>query len=84
MSATFRPSEWFGRAPPRDRVVDRVLPALAVFGAGLLVGVGAALVLAPKPGRELRQDVARTVNQLGETVREQFSHHEPEPAGQAA
>jgi hypothetical protein len=30
---------------------------LGTFGVGLLVGAGIALLLAPKPGRELRQDI---------------------------
>ena len=31
--------------------------ALGTFGVGMLVGAGVALLLAPKPGRELRQDL---------------------------
>ena len=31
--------------------------ALGTFGVGLLVGAGIALILAPKPGRELRQEL---------------------------
>jgi hypothetical protein len=34
-----------------------VLKALGTFGVGLLVGAGVALLLAPKAGRELRQDL---------------------------
>ncbi len=30
---------------------------LGTFGIGLLVGAGIALILAPKPGRELREDI---------------------------
>lgn len=30
---------------------------LGTFGVGLLVGAGIALLLAPKPGRELREDL---------------------------
>jgi gas vesicle protein len=30
---------------------------LGTFGVGLLVGAGIALMLAPKPGRELRGDI---------------------------
>jgi gas vesicle protein len=30
---------------------------LSVFGVGLLVGAGAALLFAPRPGRELREDL---------------------------
>ena len=31
--------------------------ALGTFGLGMLVGAGIALILAPKPGRELREDL---------------------------
>jgi|1185.fasta_scaffold2050635_1 gas vesicle protein len=34
-----------------------VAGTLGTFGVGLLVGAGIALMLAPKPGRELRQDL---------------------------
>jgi hypothetical protein len=36
---------------------DKLVPALALFGAGVLVGVGLGLMLAPKPGRELRDEL---------------------------
>jgi hypothetical protein len=36
---------------------DRLVPALALFGAGVLVGVGLGLMLAPKPGSALREDL---------------------------
>jgi hypothetical protein len=36
---------------------DKLVPALALFGAGVLVGVGLGLMLAPRPGRELRHDL---------------------------
>ncbi len=35
----------------------RIAETLGTFGLGLLVGAGIALVLAPKPGRELRDDL---------------------------
>jgi len=31
--------------------------ALGTFGVGLLVGAGLGLLMAPKPGRELREDL---------------------------
>jgi hypothetical protein len=34
-----------------------LLGTLGTFGIGLLVGAGVALLLAPKPGRELRGDL---------------------------
>ena len=36
---------------------EKLVPALALFGAGVLVGVGLGLMLAPKPGNELRSDL---------------------------
>lgn len=36
---------------------NRLLGSLGTFGIGLLVGVGAGLLLAPKTGSDLRQDL---------------------------
>ena len=36
---------------------SRVLQTLGTFGIGLVVGAGVALLLAPKAGSELRQDL---------------------------
>lgn len=38
-----------------------LLGTLGTFGIGLLVGAGVALLLAPKPGRELRGDLRSKV-----------------------
>jgi gas vesicle protein len=38
-----------------------LLGSLGTFGIGLLVGAGVALLLAPKPGRDLRQDIRAKV-----------------------
>ena len=57
-------------AQPRSTTVD-MLPGLAVFGTGLLVGAGVALFLAPKEGRELREDVRKGAKQLGDSINEQ-------------
>ena len=38
--------------------IDYVLPALGIFGAGLLVGAGVGLMFAPKRGEELRHDMS--------------------------
>jgi hypothetical protein len=48
--------ELVGRTPRRS-AADQVVTSLAIFGAGVLVGVGLGLMLAPKPGRELRSDL---------------------------
>lgn len=49
----------------RRSAVDVVLPALGLFGVGVLVGAGIGLMLAPKSGRELRDEL-RTRLQAGE------------------
>ncbi len=41
-------------------------PAAAAFGIGLVVGAAAALLLAPKSGAELRDDLAGKVRNLRE------------------
>lgn len=41
----------------RRSSAERMVPALALFGAGVLLGVGLGLMMAPKPGRELRDDL---------------------------
>jgi len=41
----------------RASTTDWVAPALTALGVGLLVGVGVGLLLAPKPGAELRNDL---------------------------
>lgn len=42
---------------PKNTLTDDVLPALAIFGAGMLVGASMGVLFAPKPGRELRSDI---------------------------
>lgn len=49
--------------------METVLPALGIFSAGLLVGVGLGLMLAPKSGRELRSDIGTGVQQIGTRTR---------------
>jgi hypothetical protein len=41
----------------KSSATTAVMKALGTFGVGLLVGAGVALLLAPKAGRELRQDL---------------------------
>jgi len=41
---------------------EAVVPTLTAFSVGVLVGVGIGLLLAPKPGSELREDLK---NRLG-------------------
>ena len=57
------------RAREQSTLSDTVLPALAIFGAGLLVGAGIALMTTPKTGRELRDDLQRRAGEIGDRVR---------------
>ena len=41
-----------------------MLPSLALFGAGLLVGAGLALLFAPSSGRELREELGERAADL--------------------
>ncbi len=41
----------------KESETSRLLGTLGAFGVGLLAGAGVALLLAPKPGRELRDDI---------------------------
>ena len=52
----------FHSQPQRIDLASSVLPALGVFGAGLVVGAGLGLLLAPKTGRELRHEIADTAS----------------------
>jgi len=51
----------------RSRTSD-LLPGLALFGAGVLVGAGLALFLAPVTGRELREEIGEHVSELRERM----------------
>lgn len=48
---------------------DKLVPALAIFGAGVLVGAGLGLLFAQKPGRELRGDLRERLNKGAEEVK---------------
>lgn len=41
-----------------------VMPSMALFGAGLLVGAGLALLFAPTTGRELRDELSDRAGNL--------------------
>ncbi|MBK6922944.1 MAG: YtxH domain-containing protein [Deltaproteobacteria bacterium] len=54
---------------PRRSTSDYLLPALGLFGVGVLVGAGLGLMFAPKRGAELRGDISRGVRTVGEKIR---------------
>jgi gas vesicle protein len=61
----------------RRSTTERILAGAGYFAAGLIVGVGAALLLAPKSGKGLRED-------LGEGLRRATGREKPPTDGEAA
>ena len=45
----------------RRNSAEKMLPMIGIFGAGLLVGAGVALLLSPKSGREVRDAIGGAV-----------------------
>ena len=60
-----------------DHKVARALS----FAAGVGVGIGAAILLAPASGAETRDAIRGTVHEVGEKVREQFRSSAFQPTG---
>lgn len=52
----------------RRSAVDYMVPALALFGVGVFVGTGIGLLVAPRPGRELRDDLAHRFQRAPEAI----------------
>jgi gas vesicle protein len=48
----------------KSTFTSRMLGTLGIFGCGLLVGAGAALILAPKSGSELREDLGERFRKM--------------------
>jgi YtxH-like protein len=48
--------------------ISSVLSSVGLFSAGLLVGAGAALLLAPKSGRGLREDISARLQRTREAI----------------
>lgn len=55
-----------GTPPPAS---IELMPALGIFSTGLLLGAGLALLFAPRPGAEVRHDIADKAGQLGHQAR---------------
>ena len=60
--------------------------SLAGFGIGCVVGAAVAMLLAPKSGKELREDIAERGRDLftkGRQVTDQYTGEDSEPPTQA-
>jgi hypothetical protein len=60
----------------RNSTTGDMLTAFAIFGTGMILGAGLALLFAPKAGHEIRHDIAEKVGEIGEHLRAQA----PQPA----
>lgn len=49
---------------------DYLVPALAVFGAGVVIGASVGLLYAPRSGRETRDDLSRRLQNVPQTLAE--------------
>ena len=61
-----------------------MLTAFSIFGTGMILGAGLALLFAPKPGHEIRHDIAEKVGEIGEQLHVQGPQSGPLTNGQPA
>jgi hypothetical protein len=52
----------------RRSAATYVLPAIGMFGVGILTGAGLGLLFAPRTGREMRRELGTRMNDLGHKV----------------
>jgi hypothetical protein len=71
-------SERIARAVHRQED-DTVRNALS-FAAGIALGIGAGILLAPASGEKTRSSIANKVQGVGATVRDRFSPEVKKPA----
>ena len=57
---------------PKRNNMDVILPAVSVFGAGLLVGAALGVLFAPKRGDELRGDLRHRLDNLRDRGEERY------------
>lgn len=55
----------------RSSPTGDVLTAFAIFGTGMILGAGLALLFAPKAGHQIRHDIAEKVGEMGGHLRTQ-------------
>ncbi len=48
----------------KSNAIDSVIPALGLFGAGLLIGTALGMLVAPKTGRTLRKQLGKRANDV--------------------
>jgi len=61
--------------------VDWILPTVAIFSVGFLVGAGLGLLLAPKPGHELREDLRNRLQGQIDELQQRYTQPQSSPSG---
>lgn len=61
----------------RRSAVQMILPAIGLVSLGAAVGAGAALLIAPSSGAELRQRLSERVDKLTDRLNELQKNHQP-------
>jgi hypothetical protein len=56
---------------PKPSPVSEVLGVAGIFALGVVVGAALGLLAAPKPGRELREDLRHRLGRAAERAREE-------------
>ena len=57
----------------RHSTLGRVLPAIGLVATGAAIGAGAALLLAPTDGKELRSRISSRVDEAREKLTDKFN-----------
>jgi hypothetical protein len=56
---------------PRASTTGDVLTVFGLFGTGMILGAGLALLFAPMTGHEIRDGIAEKVSEIGDHLRAQ-------------
>lgn len=52
----------------KQPTTDYLVPAITIFAVGFLVGAGTGLLFAPRPGRELREDLVGRIQSVPDAL----------------
>jgi hypothetical protein len=61
----------------KETAAESLMPMLGIFAAGLLTGIGAGLLLAPKSGSDMRSEIADRASSARDRASETVSEHIP-------
>jgi hypothetical protein len=61
----------------KESTTESLMPMLGIFAAGLLTGIGAGLLLAPKSGSEMRSEIADRATDAKNRAKETAEEHIP-------